>query len=117
MFPATKQREDAHKEQGAVQTIVIGLYPERLIMGINTASNLLSMAAQVVAGDLTVQQDKTPAAVQYLKKSVVFQDQLQCDEPRPGTTQGRQSLGAVSPTAGKAGAMYQEELKHNPRNA
>jgi tetratricopeptide (TPR) repeat protein len=118
-FAATEQVEDAKKEQAALETIVTGVDPEREMMGRNTASDLLGIAAQIVAGELAAQQDKTTEAVQHLKKAVAIQDQLQYSEPPPWYYPVRQSLGAVLLTAGKAAeaqAVYQEDLKQNPKN-
>ena len=118
-FAATEQMEDAKKEQTALETIVKDLDPEQEIMGRNTASDLLSIAAQVVAGELAAKEDKPTEAVQHLKKAVAIQDQLQYTEPPPWYYPVRQSLGAALLTAGKAAeaqAVYQEDLKHNPKN-
>ena len=118
-FASTQQMEDAKKEQAALETIVTGFDPEREMMGRNTASDLLGIAAQVVAGELAAKQDKTAEAVQHLEKAVAIQDHLQYSEPPPWYYPVRQALGAVLLTAGKAAeaeAVYQEDLKQNPGN-
>jgi tetratricopeptide (TPR) repeat protein len=118
-FVATEQMEDAKKEQASLETLVTGFDAKREMMGRNTARDLLSIAAQIVAGELAAKQDKTTEAVQYLEKAVAIQDQLQYTEPPPWYYPVRQSLGAVLLVAGKAAeaeAVYKEDLKRNPKN-
>jgi Flp pilus assembly protein TadD len=92
---------------------------DRMIMGRNAATSLLSIASHIVAGELAAKQGKPDEAVTHLEEAVKIQDGLAYNEPPPWYYPVRQSLGAVLVTAGKnveAEQVYRKDLALNPNN-
>lgn len=118
-FAATEQMEEAKKEQAQLEAIAQAMPADRMLMGRNSATNLLSIASHVVAGELAAKQGKTDEAVKHLEEAVQIQDGLAYNEPPPWYYPVRQSLGAVLVAAGKnaeAEQVYRKDLALNPNN-
>ena len=118
-FAATDKMEDAQKEHAQLDAIAQAMPADRMIMGRNSAANLLSIASHVVAGELAAKQGKTGEAVKHLEEAVQIQDGLAYNEPPPWYYPVRQSLGAVLVAAGKnaeAEQVYRKDLALNPNN-
>jgi tetratricopeptide (TPR) repeat protein len=93
--------------------------PKDRTMGNNSATNLLTIAAEMLAGEMAAQAGEYDLAIERLRNAVKVEDQLTYDEP-PGWIQPtRHTLGAVLLKAGKAmeaESIYREELTRNPEN-
>jgi len=115
---ALGQTEQARKEQVAFEQAVAQV-PKDRTMGNNSATNILNIAAEMLAGEIAAQAGDYDQAIQRLRNAVKAEDQLVYDEP-PGWIQPtRHTLGAVLLKAGKASeaeVTYREELTRNPEN-
>lgn len=110
---------DAKKEYAQLETIVNEVDDKRMIMGRNSAKNLLTIASHVVAGEIAAKEDKMDSAIEHLEQAVQLQDNLTYTEPPPWYYPVRQSLGAVLLAAGKNAAaeqVYRKDLEKNPNN-
>jgi tetratricopeptide (TPR) repeat protein len=92
---------------------------EMKIWGINSASSILSVASEALAGELAAKRGETKKAISHLEKAVRLQDAMNYNEPPDWHYPVRQSLGAVLLEAGRATEaekVYREDLKQNPEN-
>jgi len=111
--------EDAKKEYAQLETITNEMDAERMIMGRNTAKNLLAIASHIAAGEIASKEGQMDAAVTHLEQAVQAQDALTYTEPPPWYYPARQSLGATLLAAGKhtdAEKVYRKDLANNPNN-
>jgi tetratricopeptide (TPR) repeat protein len=115
---ALGRTEQARAEQVAFEQAVAQV-PKDRTMGNNSATNILTIAAEMLAGEMAAQAGDYDQAIQRLRNAVKVEDQLVYDEP-PGWIQPtRHTLGAVLLKAGKATeaeVTYREELTRNPEN-
>lgn len=89
------------------------------VWDINTTSQLLQMASEVLAGEIAAQQSDYTKAIAHLKTAVTLEDKLKYDEPATWYSPVRQSLGAVllkANRAAEAEIVYKEDLKRYPEN-
>ncbi len=80
---------------------------------------MLTLAAEVLAGELAARRGEADIAVRHLAEAVRIQDGHWFTEPPPWYFPVRQALGAVLLQAGRAGeaeAVYREDLRRNPEN-
>ncbi|MGE0682572.1 MAG: hypothetical protein AB7P69_16940 [Candidatus Binatia bacterium] len=118
-FVGQEKLEDAKKEYAQLETIANEMDDERMIMGRNTAKNLLAIASHVVAGEIATKEGQMDTAIEHLEQAVQVQDGLTYTEPPPWYYPVRQSLGAVLLLAGKNAAaeqVYRKDLEKNPDN-
>lgn len=118
-FTAKDKIEDAKKEQVKLAAIAQGIPEDRMMMGRNAATKLLSIASHVVAGELAARQGQTDQAVTHLEAAVHVQDTLDYNEPPAWYYPVRQNLGAVLLTAGRsaeAEQVYRKDLEQYPDN-
>ena len=118
-FAAKDKTEDAKKEHTQLEKIVKSMPADRMIMGRNAAQKLLTIASNVVAGELAAKQGNTDEAVRYLEEAVQVQDSLAYNEPPAWYYPARQSLGAVLLAAGKntkAKQVYRKDLEQYKDN-
>jgi tetratricopeptide (TPR) repeat protein len=115
---ALGRTEQAKAEQAAFEQAVAQV-PKDRTMGNNSVTNILTIAAEILAGEMAAQAGDYDQAIQRLRNAVKVEDQLVYDEP-PGWIQPtRHTLGAVLLKAGKATeaeVTYREELTRNPEN-
>jgi len=87
--------------------------------GQNYATNLLTIARHVLAGEMTAQTGDRDASIASLRKAVEVEDSLLYDEP-PGWIQPvRHTLEAVLLRAGRpreAETVYRKDLERYPGN-
>ncbi|BAZ12469.1 TPR repeat-containing protein [Calothrix sp. NIES-4071] len=89
------------------------------IWNINSAADLMQIASHVLAGEIAAKQGNYTKAIDHLKQGVALEDKLNYDEPATWYSPVRHLLGAVLLTANRpadAEKVYQEDLKHNPKN-
>jgi tetratricopeptide (TPR) repeat protein len=80
---------------------------------------MLTLAVEVLAGELAARRGEGDAAVRHLAEAARIQDGHWFTEPPPWYFPVRQSLGAVLLSAGRAAeaeAVYREDLRRNPEN-
>ena len=118
-FIATGRLEEARAEQAGLNAVLTTFDAGRQMMGRNPATDLLNIAARVVAGELAAKAGQTDEAIRQLEEAVASQDRLRYSEPPPWYYPVRQSLGAVLLDAGRpaeAETVYREDLRRNPAN-
>jgi tetratricopeptide (TPR) repeat protein len=119
-FMRTGQLENAARELEKVRDITDEPSMVQVtIWNINATSSLLSIATEVLAGDLAAKQGDYNKAVSHLEKALHLEEELTYDEPDPWPSPVRQSLGAILIEAGRpeeAEKVYLEDLKKYPEN-
>lgn len=86
------------------------------VWDLNKASDLLAIAAEVLEGELSVEQGQHEDAVVHLEKAVKLEEGLVFDEPPPWYYPVRQSLGAVLLEKGEAETaekVFREDIRIN----
>lgn len=89
------------------------------IWGINSLFTVVDIAQKVLEGEWLAATGKMDESIKLLKEAVVFEDQLNYNEPPDWFFSVRHHLGAVLLTAGKpeeAIAAYLEDLQTFPKN-
>jgi tetratricopeptide (TPR) repeat protein len=117
-FAAKKQLDKATVEQTKLVEIAAAT-PEEVPIMMNSARAILTLASNVLAGEIAARRGRVDEAVQLLETAVRQQDELRYEEPPAWDYPVRQSLGAVLLKAGRAAeaeAVYREDLKRNPEN-
>ncbi len=85
----------------------------------NTARAILSIAPEVLSGEILARQSKFPEAIAHLETATRLEDALVYIEPPDWYLPTRQVLGAVLLQAGRASeaeAVYWEDLRRYPHN-
>jgi tetratricopeptide (TPR) repeat protein len=89
------------------------------IWDINTTSDLLAIATEVLAGELAAKHGNYEQAIAHLQRGAELEDQLNYDEPSSWYSPVRHALGAVLLQAGRAAdaeQVYREDLAKYPEN-
>jgi hypothetical protein len=90
------------------------------IKGINSADDLLAVAADLLQADIAAARGDRAAAVRAARRAVTREDKLGADEPPVWPIPARHRLGAALLAAGQpaqAAAVYRDDLKEHPANA
>jgi len=85
----------------------------------NTARAILSIAPEVLSGEILARRSKFPEAIAHLETATRLEDALVYIEPPDWYLPTRQVLGAVLLQAGRASeaeAVYWEDLRRYPHN-
>jgi tetratricopeptide (TPR) repeat protein len=85
----------------------------------NTSGEVLSIAAEVLAGHIAAARGDFPAAIEHLREAVRLEDGLVYGEPPEWTVPVRQELGRVLLEAGRAAEseqVFREDLAQFPDN-
>ena len=85
----------------------------------NTMADILSIAREVLAGELALARDQTDAAIGHFEAAVRVEDALTYVEPSDWYTPARHNLGAALLKAGRAAeaeAVYRRDLEIYPAN-
>ncbi len=119
-FTAKGAIDKAQVELEALQVLAKDPALENLLANyMNPSSLVISIAIQVLSGEIAAVQGDMAQAVDLLKKGVEFEELLVYSEPPAWHIPIRHNLGAVllqSGQAGKAQAVYEEDLKVNREN-
>ena len=94
--------------------------PGTYAIGFQSAITLLTIAEQVLGGDMAAQGKDYDAAVSLLSRAVRLEDSLRYSEPPDWYFPTRHVLGAVLLQAGvpaEAATIYWQDLRNNPDNA
>ncbi|HVG33037.1 MAG TPA: hypothetical protein VM911_08155 [Pyrinomonadaceae bacterium] len=93
--------------------------PAEAAFGLNSASNVLKIAEQVLSARLFVLQRDSKSAVEALRKGVEMEDALAYDEPPGWFLPVRESLGGallLSGNGAEAEKVFRTELEKNLRS-
>ncbi len=115
---ATDHVDDAVRKYAKLTELVAAMPADRLI-GQNSATALLNIAAKTLQGEIAARRGDTAEAIKVLGEAVRLQDTLKYEEPPPWYFPVRQSLGAVLFVANRpaeAELVYREDLQRNPEN-
>jgi tetratricopeptide (TPR) repeat protein len=87
--------------------------------GLNPASRLLTIARELLAGEIVARGGRVDEAVGHLRTAVKAEDELSYNEPSDWYYPARHHLGPVllaASRAAEAQAVYEEDLRRNPGN-
>lgn len=118
-FLGTGRRDEAASELGQLRAVRQSVPAERTLANFFKMSDMLALAAEVLAGEIAARGGDADAAVKHLAEAVRIQDEHWFTEPPPWYFPVRQSLGAALLQAGRAAeaeAVYREDLRRNPEN-
>lgn len=88
-------------------------------LGFGAASGLLTIAENILTGEIAAKQGVFPSAISYLERAVRLEDALLYNEPSDWYFPVRHILGATLLDAGlpaEAEMVYWEDLRRNPKN-
>jgi tetratricopeptide (TPR) repeat protein len=103
----------ARAELARVRTIA-GEVQADVVIILNTAPALLTLAAEVLAGAVAVAEGRVDAAIVHLRQAAALEDALTYDEPPPWYHPVRHVLGHVLLAAGQpaqAEAAFRDDLR------
>lgn len=109
----------ADRELQALRETIEATPAARTYAGFFKTRDMLTMASQVLAGEIAAKAGRYDEAVAELSSAIATQDTQWFTEPPPWYYPIRQSLGAVLLAAGRpadAEVVYREDLKRNPKN-
>src|SRR6185436_200730 len=109
----------ADRELQALRETIEATPAARTYAGFFKTRDMLTMASQVLAGEIAARAGRYDEGVAELSAAIATQDTQWFTEPPPWYYPIRQSLGAVLLQAGRAAdaeAVYREDLKRNPKN-
>jgi tetratricopeptide (TPR) repeat protein len=118
-FLGKGQLDEAEKELAALRPIAADPALNYTLFSPNTAGAILSVAPEVLAGELAASRKDYDAAVAHLERAVRLEDGLVYTEPSEWHYPPRQALGAVLLAAGRAKeaeTVYWEDLSRNTDN-
>jgi tetratricopeptide (TPR) repeat protein len=120
-FAATGRLDDAKGELEGLNKILADktLDETPASFSNNTARAILSIAPEVLSGEMLARQNKFPEAIAHLETATRLEDALVYIEPPDWYLPTRQVLGAVLLQAGRASeaeAIYWEDLRRYPHN-
>jgi tetratricopeptide (TPR) repeat protein len=116
---AKGKRDEAGRLLDSLRTIVRGEGLDYTLFSPNTARRILSIAPEVLAGELAAVKGDPEAAVHHLETAVRLADGLTYTEPEEWHYPPRHALGAVLLAAGRAReaeTVYWEDLQRHPEN-
>jgi tetratricopeptide (TPR) repeat protein len=115
---ALDHADEARRERDLLRMATTNVPPDG-IMGNNSASNLLAIAALTLDGEMLARQNKFDDAIAKLREAVVREDKLVYDEPPDWIQPVRHTLGAVLIRTGRATEaeeVYRADLIAYPEN-
>lgn len=117
-FTEKGQFTRAQAELDLLRSIAAEMPKERMV-GLNSASVLLRIAANVLAGELAAAKERVGEAIERFESAIADEERLTYEEPPAWYQPVRQFLGAVLFEAGMfapAEAVYRRDLEKNPEN-
>jgi tetratricopeptide (TPR) repeat protein len=120
-FTATGKLDDAAQELGRLQRITSmdSLDGQRVTFSRNGGKTIMTIAVNVLAGELAAKRGDYEQAIASLHRGVLLEDNLVYTEPPDWHVPVRQLLGAVLLAAGRpaeAEAVYWQDLNQNREN-
>ena len=113
------QIEEAERDLVELRRIATDPALNFTLLSPNTAGAVLSVAPEVLAGELAARRKDFDAAVSHLERAVRLEDGLVYTEPAEWHYPARQALGAILLSSGRsreAETIYWEDLRRNPEN-
>jgi tetratricopeptide (TPR) repeat protein len=113
------QLAEAEKSLGELRTIAADPKLNYGLFSPNTASAILAIAPEVLAGELLARRGEHDRAIAHLERAVRLEDGLVYTEPSEWHYPPRQALAAVLLAAGRAKeaeTVYWEDLRRNREN-
>lgn len=113
-FAHTQQPDSAASELGKLQAIARDAWSREEMIGFSNAQTLLTIAGEVLAGEMAAKNKRFKTAISHLERAVGLEDGLMYNEPPDWYYPVRHSLGAVLLEAGepeKAETVYRQDLK------
>lgn len=117
-FTALNRAEEASKEKKLFEA-ALAKVPHEATFGNNSATNLLTIAAHCIDGEIAAKAGNWNEAEKQLRAAIALEDALRYDEPPDWIQSVRHTLGAVLLKADRAPAaetVYREDLKKYPNN-
>ncbi len=117
-YAAQGHLPEAEREQAAFREAVKHV-PQDARVGNSPAYKVLTVAEQMLVGEVEFRRRNIDASVAALRKAIAAEDDLNYDEPPDWLQPVRHTLGAVLVSAGRypeAEAVYREDLKRWPEN-
>ena len=118
-FVAMRQPLQAEQELIALRKIMKNPSLDNSLLSKNTTSTILSIAPEVLAGEIAAAHGQFDQAIAYLEKAVRLEDALVYTEPSEFHLPPRLALGAILLEAGQpteAETVYWEDLRRNRNN-
>jgi len=109
----------AREELSQLNQVVKRVKKDKTYIGFGAAETLLTIAGQILAGELAAKQGNLHDAITFLEKAVRLEDGLMYNEPPDWYFPVRHVLGALLLEAklpGEAEVVYWEDLRRNPAN-
>ena len=113
------QRGKAKRELKLLESLRDGLADEPYPMGFSAAGTLLTIASDILAGEMAASRRNWDEALVRLERAVRLEDGLLYNEPPDWYFPVRHILGAVLLEAGRpreAEVVYWQDLRKNPEN-
>jgi len=113
-YTHTDQPQMAAKERQALQRILENHRTKEEAVGFSAAPTLLSIAGELLDGEMAAKQKRFESAISHLERAVRLEDSLMYNEPPDWYYPTRQTLGAVLLEAGRpaeAEVVYWQDLK------
>ena len=118
-YTHTGQYKSAQKELETLLGIAMDPVSGHEMVGFGNTPTLLSIAGEVLAGELAAKQKRFEAAIGHLDRAVRLEDSLMYNEPPDWYYPVRHTLGAVLIEAGRpaeAEVIYWQDLKRYRNN-
>jgi len=113
-YAHTDRLDPARKELETLQAITLDPMSGHEMVGFGSAPTLLTIASEVLAGELAAKQKRFDVAISHLGRAVRLEDSLMYNEPPDWYYPVRHTLGAVLIEAGypaEAEVVYWQDLK------
>jgi tetratricopeptide (TPR) repeat protein len=118
-YTHTGQYKSAQKELETLQAIAMDPVSGHEAVGFGNTPTLLTIAGEVLAGELAAKQKRFEVAIGHLDRAVRMEDSLMYNEPPDWYYPVRHTLGAVLIEAGRpaeAEVVYWQDLKRYRNN-
>jgi len=115
----TDQLDEARREVGALSAARTAMAEIEHYVGFGTAEALLTIAEEIVLGELVYAEGDTLRGLAHLERAVRLEDGLRYNEPPDWYFPVRHLLGAMLLDAGRpneAEVVYAADLRKNPEN-
>ena len=117
-FAQTSRTYDADHERRSLFAAANNV-PEDATFGFNRARDILSLAAHMLEGHISLARVSIPAAVEHFRQAAQIEDGLRYDEPPDWYIPARESLGRTYMIGNQyedAEKVFREELAHHPHS-
>jgi tetratricopeptide (TPR) repeat protein len=114
-----QRRDEAAKMLDTVKAIAADSSLNFTLFSPNTAKAILSVAPEMLAGELDAAQGRHDSAIAHFQRAAMLEDALVYTEPEEWHYPPRQALGAALLAAGRpreAEVIYWQELRRHPEN-